>query len=267
MTMMRQVARSLLDGAVLGPAFPMRHVSQMLGRKYHVATIRRGGKIIFRPRSSDAETFVDIFRNGAYDFSWLKQYPRVMKAYQRILDEDRAPVIIDAGANIGAASIWFDSVFPNAWIQAVEPEPDNVSVLRLNAANHPNVRVIEAAIGSQSGRVSLENDTKESWAVQTRRDPSGTVDVLTIQDVIDLVERPKRLFLVKIDIEGFEADLFSGNLGWLDEVEVVLIEPHDWLLPGAGTSRNFQQAFLERDFEMIISGENLVYLRVGSDRS
>ncbi len=70
------------------------------------------------------------------------------------------------------------------------------------------------------------------------------------------------LFLVKIDIEGFEADLFEDNIAWLDQVRVVIIEPHDWMLPGAGTSRNFQRAMLERDFEMVISGENLAYIRL-----
>ena len=67
---------------------------------------------------------------------------------------------------------------------------------------------------------------------------------------------------MKVDIEGFEADLFQGDLGWLDTAEVVIIEPHDWMMPGAGTSRNFQKAMLDRDFEMVISGENLVYLKV-----
>ena len=43
---------------------------------------------------------------------------------------------------------------------------------------------------------------------------------------------------------------------------VVIIEPHDWMLPGSATSRTFQRALLERDFELLISGENLVFVRV-----
>jgi hypothetical protein len=49
-------------------------------------------------------------------------------------------------------------------------------------------------------------------------------------------------FTAKIDIEGFESDLFSQNLEWLDEVFLVYIEPHDWLFPTQGTSRTFQRA-------------------------
>lgn len=256
------LARNLLDFALLGPSFPLRHVSQLFGRRYHTANIRRGGTITFRPKSSDAETFIDIFRRGAYDFSWLKQYDRVLTRYRDLLATGRKPVIIDAGANVGAASIWFAQAFPEAVIRAVEPDPDNAEVLRLNAGHRANIEVIQAAIGSEIGHATLTNPDAKAWSVQTTRDTSGAVPVTTIPAILARNDEAKSLFLVKVDIEGFEADLFKGQLEWLDDVEVVIIEPHDWMLPGSGTSRNFQKAMLDRSFEMVISGENLVYLRV-----
>ncbi len=256
------LAKNLLDGATIGPSFPLRHVSRLAGRRYHTATIRHAGKVTFRPAASDAETFIDIFRHRAYDFSWLKQYARPLAAYHRIVAAGRTPVIIDAGANVGAASVWFCKTFPLARIVAVEPDPGNAEVLRINACTRPNVEVIEAAIGSRTGRACLTNPDDRAWSVQTARDEGGTVPVTTIPEILERLGEEKDLFLVKIDIEGFEADLFQGDLGWLDAAEVVIVEPHDWMLPGAGTSRNFQKAMLERDFEMIISGENLIYLRV-----
>lgn len=262
MPFLTTLAKCLLEVVYLGPGFPLRHASALAGRKYHHATLRRGGRVTFRPRTSDAETFIDIFRHGAYDFSWLKQYDRVLNTYRGILESGRAPVIVDAGANVGAASIWFCEVFPDARIYAIEPDRENAEVLRLNTRQRRNVEVIEAAIGSCDGRVSLHNPDKQAWAIQTERDAAGTVPVVTIANLLERDDEAKALFLVKIDIEGFESDLFQGNLEWLDAVEVVIIEPHDWMHPGAGTSRNFQKAMIERSFEMIISGENLVYLRV-----
>ena len=256
------LARNLLDGATLGPSFPMRHVSRLSGRRYHTATIRRAGKVTFRTDASDAETFIDIFRHGAYDFSWLKHYDRTLAAYRRILASGRSPVVIDAGANVGAASVWFCKTFPEARIIAVEPDPQNADVLRMNAAARPAIEVIEAAIGSSAGKVSLSNPDDQAWSVQTTRDETGTVAMTTIADVLARRDEAEALFLVKVDIEGFESDLFQGDLRGLDRVEGGIIEPHDWMLPGAGSSRNFQKAMLERDFEMVISGENLVYLRV-----
>jgi len=68
-------------------------------------------------------------------------------------------------------------------------------------------------------------------------------------------------FIAKIDIEGFESDLFSANVEWLNDVSMVIIEPHDWMLPGKKTSRSFQAAMGRHDFEIFISGENLIYIR------
>jgi len=68
-------------------------------------------------------------------------------------------------------------------------------------------------------------------------------------------------FIAKIDIEGFESDLFSANTQWLADTFVVFIEPHDWLLPGKCTSRSFQAAMGEEDYEIYLSGEILTYIR------
>ena len=259
MPLLNQLAKCFLDAVYLGPSFPLRHVSALAGRRLHHTRLRRGGPIALRPKTSDAETFIDIFRRGAYDFSWLKQYERVLQAHRRIRASGRSPVIVDAGANVGAATLWFCETFPEVKIYAIEPDADNAEVLRLNTRRRPNVEVVEAAIGCREGSVSLHNPDKQAWAIQTERDAGGPVAVVTIPS---LLKRNEALFLVKIDIEGFESDLFQSNLDWLDDVEVVIIEPHDWMHPGAGTSRNFQHAMLDRSFEMIISGENLIYLRV-----
>ena len=54
--------------------------------------------------------------------------------------------------------------------------------------------------------------------------------------------------------------MVSGGVPRLD-VLVVFIEPHDWLMPGEGSSRSFQAAFGQRDFEIFVSGENIIYVR------
>ena len=47
---------------------------------------------------------------------------------------------------------------------------------------------------------------------------------------------------MKIDIEGGEDDLFSGDLDWLERTPLVIIELHDWLFPNEPRSRNFLRA-------------------------
>jgi FkbM family methyltransferase len=216
-----------------------------------------GTSAIVRSRQSDFGTLRQIFRDHEY------QLPEriatcVRKEQKRIMSGGSVPVIVDAGANIGAASIWFKTQFPEAAIVAIEPDPDNATVARENIGCLRGVTLLEAAVGGESGFVAVGN-ADYGWAVQTERATSG-VPVVTIDEAIRTVPHGKP-FVVKIDIEGFESDLFAGNLGWLDDVFLVYIEPHDWMLPSKGTSRTFQRAFGERDFELHLQGENLIYMR------
>jgi len=262
----RKIVKNLKEGLSLGPTFPLRHISGLFGREYHATALKGIGPVYMRPKSSDAATFSKVFLNREYDISRHAQFPRVVAAYQGLLDAGQVPVIIDAGANVGAASIWFSKVFPQAQILAIEPDAANAEVCRLNTKSLRNVKVIEAAIGSEPGLVSLSNPSGQAWAVQTTRSSNTGVPVRTIADLLREVS-PAKLFVVKIDIEGFEEDLFSSNTEWVDEVEVIIIEPHDWMCPGKGTSFNFQQVLGRRAFELLISGENLIYIRLGNQRT
>jgi len=67
---------------------------------------------------------------------------------ERIRDSGLRPLIIDAGANIGASPIYFLSRYPDALVVAIEPERNNCALLRSNCEGL-DVRVIEAAIGWQ----------------------------------------------------------------------------------------------------------------------
>ena len=262
MSILERISRNLKDGSELGLTFPLRHISGLLGRKYHVTSIKRAGTVRIRPKSSDAQAFVDIFRYKTYDLSRCGQSPRVRETYQRILDAGQIPLIIDAGANVGAASIWFSRQFPQARILAVEPDADNAEVCRLNTRDLPNIKVIEAAIGSEHGWASLRNPEDQAWTLQTMRNKDGRIAVCTIPELVLVERQPAKIFLVKIDIEGFEDDLFAKSVDWVDEAEVIIIEPHDWLFPEKGKSRNFQKAMASRSFEIAISGDSLIYFRL-----
>ena len=61
------------------------------------------------------------------------------RRYNSIIQRKHIPVIIDAGANIGLASIWFSEQFPACKIFAVEPDRGNLSVLARNAAKRTQI--------------------------------------------------------------------------------------------------------------------------------
>jgi FkbM family methyltransferase len=234
-------------------------VDALLGRPFTQLRVKGFGAFTIRPGTSDCRVVREILGNGEYDLSFYPQHTAIETEYARIVDAGRTPLIVDLGANIGAASRWYALRYPRAHIVAVEPDRSNAELCRRNTAGQ-DVGVITAAVGSTPGFVSVSDDSDEKWAITTTRDDRGGIPICLVNDIVRSVPDAE-LFIVKVDIEGFEADLFSANTEWVQQAAVVIIEPHDWLMPGGATSRSFQQVFGALDHDVLIRGENLVYVR------
>ena len=257
MSVLGKVLLNIRDMQYFGPTVVARHFARWRADRIATISVPDVGPVAVRVDQTDLAAVRQIFCGGEYDLKG--PLGEVIAArYRAIVAEGGVPVIVDAGANIGAASLWFTTKFPAAKVVAVEPDPDNARILRRNLARQPNCTVLEAAIGSTPGFVAFATEGS-GWAVQTERATSG-VRIVTVDEAIDAAggDTP---FIVKIDIEGFESDLFSQNTGWIDQCFAVMIEPHDWMLPGQGTSLSFQRAMSQRPFEMALQGENLIYVR------
>ena len=250
------------DALTMGVGFPLRHLSDRLGRSRYDTGVRGFGRISLRARTSDGAVFRQVFARREYDLSRFPQHDRVLAAISRTAADGKIPVVVDGGANVGAASLFFSATYPQATVVAVEPDPDNADSCEQNTSGHDNIKVLRAALGAEPGAVELSNPAGEAWAVQTSRSAGGAVPIVTIDQAVAAAGDGVPI-VVKIDIEGFEADLFSSNTGWIDRATAVIVEPHDWLFPDTATSRTFQTAMAERDFDVVLSGENLVYFRRG----
>ena len=63
---------------------------------------------------------------------------------------DPPQLIIDGGANVGYASVYFANKYPNAQIIAIEPDPENCALFYKNCAAYPNVELIQGALWTTS---------------------------------------------------------------------------------------------------------------------
>ena len=54
--------------------------------------------------------------------------------------------------------------------------------------------------------------------------------MVSINDLLKINNNYK-LFIVKVDIEGFEQNLFLSNTNWIDNCMLIIIELHDWMIP------------------------------------
>ena len=64
-------------------------------------------------------------------------------------------------------------------------------------------------------------------------------------------------FILKLDIEGSESGLFDGATNIAGLFPVIIIEPHDWMLPHAGTSQSFLRFHIDRRRDLMSRGENI----------
>jgi len=241
--------------------FALGQVFGALNKKAFCVNIPGFGKLNVRKGSVDSKVIRQVFRDREYDLSGFPQLDKIQLRYDELCRTGFIPVIIDAGANIGASTVWFARKFPEAKVVAVEPDASNAACIRANVAGIDNIEVVEAAIGSTPGFATIINKTDQAWAFKTARvDKNEGIRICSVNELVEAVTCG-RLFIVKIDIEGFEADLFERDTDWLQQVAVLFIELHDFMLPGKGSSFNFQKTIARYNFEVLINGENMIYVK------
>ncbi len=215
-------------------------------------------------RPTDLPIFWQILVMQENDFDSLPQASRVKEAYKAILSEGHKPVIVDCGGHIGTSAIWFASRFPEAVVYSIEPNDSNFSLLQKNTAAYKNVSALNGGIWNRTCCLEIENPLAGSASFRLREVPVDTPGLLRGYSIDELAhcDPANHLFLVKMDIEGAEAQVFQGPAEWLESTTVLIIELHDWLMPGQGTSRNFFKRLAEHSFDVILRGENLLLFRV-----
>jgi FkbM family methyltransferase len=213
-----------------------------------------GRQFHFRPTAADRGVCRQIFLDREYSFAGLARSAELLRFYTTC---DR-PLIVDAGANIGAASIWFALTYPKATIIAIEPDRANFELLKLNAIEFPSVLPFNAAITSTTGTLYLCDPGQGAWAYRTASQPSDhsyPVPAITIEELLGGVA-DRTPFIFKIDIEGAESDLFSRHSNEFDRFPIVAIELHDWMFPRKANSRNFLRWHTEKCRDFVFRGEN-----------
>jgi FkbM family methyltransferase len=212
-----------------------------------------------RDTVADQGVMKQIFTNQDYSLARLRRGAEL----QQIGRSLARPLIIDAGANIGASVCWFAFHFPHAHIVAVEPDPANFDLLRRNTEGL-NVTPHQAALGCEDGRVHLVDPGAGEWGYRTVQASDGAVPLIAIGRLVaEQAAAGFHPFIAKVDIEGGEAALFAPPVDWVDRFPLIVVELHDWLMPGQGTSRNFLQCVASRDRDFVYIGENIFSIRNG----
>jgi FkbM family methyltransferase len=219
--------------------------------KFQVQSLKLGGlryPIYVRPGTSDIEVMQQVLLDQEYDFK-LPIRPKV---------------IIDAGANIGFASVYFASLYPEATIVALEPDASNFKLLQMNVADYPQIRPVEAALWCENKQLNLFSVDGAHAGIYTReggaesRPKLGQVPAITLEEVMK-TNGFQTIDLLKMDIEGAEKEVLEKSSAWIDKVGVFLIELHDHYK--AGCSEAFNRATSSFQPEVVKKGETILRCR------
>ncbi len=193
-----------------------------------------------------------------FDIERWHQGRVAMAYYVDLIKNKKTPLIMDAGANIGASSIYFSSLFKESRIISIEPERNNVELLKKNVSQLKDCKVIDGALGAVPGTMFLQDPGLSDWGFRVGDKGDYSVQVTTVNQVLD-TNCDCIPFLAKIDIEGGELSLFDNDTDWFLRFAVVIFETHDWMLPYKGVSNGLIRAAAQGDFDMLFHGENLFF--------
>jgi FkbM family methyltransferase len=232
-------------GSVRGLAVALtERVPGVSGRRLGALSFGRA-PVFLRAGTNDLEVYRDVVLQNDYE-----------------LPLDSSPsVIVDAGAHIGLASIWFATKYPSASIIALEPEAGNYDTLVRNTASYPNIRPVRAALWGASAEMDVIDSGDGTWGFRVEQGAAeGGTSSLTGVTVTEVMQQfdVEHIDLLKVDIEGAEVEVFSDCGAWIERVDRVVIELHDRFRPGC--SRTFFAAVKDFSEESWI-GENVLVAR------
>lgn len=190
--------------------------------------------IELRGQTSDPKLIYDIFLCEEYG-----------------LDSAHPTLIIDAGANVGTAAVYFTNKRRIARIISIEPEGSNFEQLRKNTRNYEQIECIQAGVWSRDCQLRIKDSTKEKWGFEVEEVENGPIRAMSIPGILENNWKEGDSVLVKIDVEGADQEIFKGDTSWLSKVDYLFIEVH-------GSWKALFKALEPYDYEVALNRENLL---------
>lgn len=200
------------------------------------------------------------FRDGrSFEFRDLPDIATWWQIFCRniypVQSDDR--VIIDAGANVGAFTLYALNRSRSAKVIAIEPFPETFSRLKAAVEQSPfrdRVELVNAAVSSHSGSVFMQSGQIGSQfrrVLSERFSENGTlVRSCTLSEILERING--EIDFLKMDIEGSEyASILTTAVETLRRIRRVTLEFHPLDGPDASQPRNLVQRFEEAGFRAI----------------
>lgn len=117
---------------------------------------------------------------------------------------------LDVGANVGYFSLLAAQVSPTGTVDAVEPEPRNLALLRLNLWLHRvAAQIWPVGLGNTHSLGALRVDPKNPGNTTLEANAANAIQLAAIARGDEIFEG-RSFDVVKIDVQGAETDVVGG---------------------------------------------------------
>jgi len=164
--------------------------------------------------------------------------PNTVSMFALLCDKDSR--VLDVGANIGMTALALSRICPGGQVTAIEPLARNFEYLRRNVSEsgQHNVKIFNFALGSSQGSVLMQGHPSnfassfvaDNYTIPTDDHFSERVSVKRLDDIFSELSLD-RLDFMKVDVEGFELEVFAGAREILNLYQpIVFLEMNHWCL-------------------------------------
>eukprot|EP00435_Cladocopium_sp_Y103_P076455 s1_g194.t1 len=165
-------------------------------------------------------------------------------------------VALDIGANIGVTSVILSHYLADGHVYAFEPGRTIFDKLKINASTLPNVSVERLAVADHCGTVTFAENTAYGHIAKE----GDNVEAQTVDQIVARLGL-ERVDFIKIDVEGYESQVFQGAQETIQRFNpIIYFEFNSWCLMAYGDGHPLQ--FLRENF-----GPFPVRMRMEKDES
>ncbi|WP_299393297.1 FkbM family methyltransferase [Pelagibius sp.] len=128
-----------------------------------------------------------------------------------------ATVVVDVGANVGAAAIWFAEVYPRAEIYGFEPHRQSYDYACSNTKSFGRIHISNFGLSDHDHEAELfiGKHTNTTNSVHRARLNSSVSERIDLRDAASAIAAlgVHHIDILKIDTEGCEVPILSSILG------------------------------------------------------
>jgi FkbM family methyltransferase len=164
------------------------------------------------------------------------------------------PFIIDCGANIGMAILYFKMLYPKASVLAFEPNPSVFELLKKNieANNLQDVVLVNTALSSLEGTTEFYfGDSMGTLSGSLMQERGGGTKIQIKTEKLSKYLSNKKPDLIKIDVEGAEFEILKDLIDTktIQQASNYLVEYHHKINDQKSKFSEFLNPFETNGFE------------------